>query len=386
MNYLNYSADELKSRGGFCTAREICNQPRLWGESYLKLKKEKGTITDFIKEVLTREGLNIILTGAGSSAFIGEALQGYFQKKTGKLTRAIATTEIVSHPENYFLKSQPTLLISFARSGNSPESVAAVKLARTFCPNLYELNITCNPNGELGKMSAHENSYTFVLPEETNDKSLAMTSSFSSMLLAGLLIADYRNIEEMETIIIDLQNLGNELFAEYTSMLQQLAKTEFSRIVFLGAGSLYGIARESHLKVQELTDGNIIAKFDSFLGFRHGPKAVVNNSTLMFYLISNNAYSRLYETDLIKSVKNTDAGERTAAIGNNIGDYKFDFPVQLPDIAESIPEEYLSVCYIIPAQIIGFFKSLELGLPPDSPSKSNSISRVVQGVNIYNIR
>lgn len=386
MKYLNYQIEELESLGGINTAKEICSQPELWEKTYIKLVEEKDWILEFFEKVWVHESPNVILTGAGTSAFIGEVLVGKFQKRWKVPCRAISTTDIITHPDNYFIKSSPTLLISFARSGDSPESVAAVELAKEYCDNLYELNITCNKDGALAKRTGDRNSYAILLPEETNDLSLAMTSSFSSMLLAGLLILNIKEIKEMEPLIKRVQVFGNYILDECLPTLKQIADINFERMVFLGSGPLFGIAHESHLKVQEMSDGQVICTFDSFLGFRHGPKAIVNNSTIVVYLLSNKNCVKRYELDLVQSVSGTNAGEKSVAIGSGYEEkeFKFDFSIQFPGGTDGIPEDFLSVFYILPAQIIGFYKSLNLGLSPDSPSKSNSISRVVQGVKIYN--
>jgi tagatose-6-phosphate ketose/aldose isomerase len=385
MKYLNFEIEDLKANGGFYTAKEISSQPALWEKTYLKLAEEKNHVLKFLEKVFENDHTDVILTGAGTSAFIGEVLAGPFQKKWNVSCRAVGTTEIITHPENYFFRKRPTLLISFARSGDSPESVAAIELANKHCEKLYELNITCNPHGELAKMAGNGNSYVFLLPEETNDQSLAMTSSFSSMLLAGLLILNIRDLEQLASVVTKISDFGTSVFTEHLPSLKKAADMNFDRMVFLGSGPLFGLAHESHLKVQELSDGKIICKFDSFLGFRHGPKAVVNNSTVVVYLLSNNAYARPYELDLVKSVYETAAGEKTIAIGNGYDEtkFRFDIAIRFPDHINDIPEEFLAVFYILPAQIIGFYKSLNLGLSPDSPSKRGSISRVVQGVKIY---
>jgi tagatose-6-phosphate ketose/aldose isomerase len=385
MEYLNCDADQLKSSGGYYTAKEISQQPELWVKTYYKLLKEKEKIQNFLNKILSKNCPYVILTGAGTSAFIGEALVGPFQKKWGVYTRAIATTDLITHPENYFIRSRPTLLISFARSGDSPESLAAVDLANKYCYDLYKLNITCNKEGKLATRMDPDNSYVFLLPEETNDLSLAMTSSFTSMLLAGLLILDIKEIEKLLPLVNKVKDCGNFILKDCTDKLRKLAETDFQRMVFLGSGPLFGAAHESHLKVQELSDGNIICTYDSFLGFRHGPRAVANDATIITYLLSNNYHAKKYELDLIRSVNSTSKGHKSIAIGNGYDpeEFTFDLPIIFPDDISDLPEEFLPVIFILPAQIIGFFKSLSLGLSPDSPSDSGSITRVVQGVTIY---
>lgn len=385
MRYLGYSVEELKANGGFHTAREISSQPALWQKTFSRFLEERGRLAGFIEKFRKEKDSIVILTGAGTSAFIGESLQGPFQKKWGIPCKAVGTTDIVTHPENYFIRSKPTLLISFARSGDSPESLYTVMLARESCDHLYELNITCNAGGELAKNTTTPDSCLFLLPEETNDQSLAMTSSFSSMLLSGLLFMNIDHTDHLTPVISGIKRLGEFILKEYLNDLKRIANTDFERVVFLGSGPLSGIAHECHLKVQELSNGRIVCKYDSFLGFRHGPKAVVNPASIIVYLLSNNPNAIRYEQDLVQSVVSTAAGEKSIAVGNSCAekDFKFDLAVQFPGDADGLPEEFLALPYVLPAQILGFYKSLSLGLSPDNPSVNASISRVVQGVNIY---
>jgi tagatose-6-phosphate ketose/aldose isomerase len=385
MGYLNCSPEELTANGGFHTAREISNQPVVWGETYSRFLGEKDRLIRFIEKFRKEDNACVIFTGAGTSAFIGEILEGPFQKKWKMPCRAVGTTDIVTHPENYFIRSKPTLLVSFARSGDSPESLYTVQLAREYCDKLYELNITCNPEGELARNTAGPNAYLFLLPEETNDRSLAMTSSFSSMLLTGLLLMNTNEADRMEPAVTRICKLGKYILDNHLTALKNLAETDFNRVVFLGSGPLYGTAHESHLKVQEMSNGRIIGKYDTFMGFRHGPKAVVNDSTLVVYFLSNDPYVAQYEEDLVRSVIALKTGEKSLAVGNSCrdDDFRFDLSVRFPGDITGIPEEFLALPYILPAQIIGFYKSLSLKLSPDNPSVNASISRVVQGVKIH---
>jgi len=385
MKYLDIDTKDLKLNGGYYTAKEISSQPDMWLRTYERVKEEKDQIKEFIGKIVNKKHPCVILTGAGTSAFIGEVLAGTVQKMLKVSAKSIPTTDIITHPEDYLIRSKPTLMVSFARSGDSPESLATVKLAEANCDDLYQLIITCNKNGELAIKSRSDNTYVFILPEETNDRSLAMTSSFSSMLLAGLLILNLDDIENMRPIIEGMCECGNFILKENLLHLRSIAAFDFKRAVFLGSGPLLGIAHESHLKVQELSDGKVICKYDSFLGFRHGPRAVVDKSTLITYLLSNNAYARQYELDLIKAINGSPTGSKSVGVGHELDKLgvNFDFTINIPDCATKFPEEFYSVIYILPAQIIGFYKSLDLGLEPDSPSKGGSISRVVQGVTIY---
>jgi len=384
MNIWGFSRDILKARGALCTAAEIYGQPVVWKKVYDKIKGEKQLFQDFLHEALANEKLQIVLTGAGSSAFISLSLHGIFLQHFKKSTSSISTTDLVTHPSDYLSEDMPVLLVSFARSGNSPESVAAAALADQVCIKVYHLIITCDPAGELANYQTLSPKYVFVLPPEANDQSLAMTGSYSGMLLAGLLIARLDEIDQLETQIILLQAYASKLLNAYAADFKAIAEIDFHRAVFLGSGPLFGTATEAHLKLQELTDGKVICKNDSFLGFRHGPKAVIDAKTLVFFLFSNQPYVQQYERDLADSIiKSKKALFVTGLMETEISLPGIDKAFELTDGESRLQEDFLPVCNIIPAQMLGFFKSLQLGLDPDSPSVSGAISRVVQGVIVY---
>lgn len=364
------------------TKNEIFGQPILWERVLKLIHQEKNGLREFLTPILEKENLRIILSGAGSSAFLGEAAQGQVQKNTGRLTQAVSTTDIVTHPESFFLKDVPTLLVSFARSGNSPESLEACSLANEHCDELYQLIITCNASGELLYLfdEGCTNCYSIVLPEEANDKSLAMTGSFTSMLLTILLISNLDFLEEREKDIQLLIKHAKQIL-EQADIFEELAKTDFKRVVFLGSGPLLGIARECHLKLQELTDGQVICKYDSFLGFRHGPRAVIDQSTLVVYLFSRDEHTLRYELDLARSIAADQRNIHCLTVGeptfSQLGE-KNKTVIQAPgEFGVSI------IAATIVGQLLGYYKSLHLGLNPDNPSVSGAISRVVQGVTIY---
>ncbi len=382
-NFLGFSAESLKKRGASHTAREIESQPQMWMETYRRILSEKETLSEFLLRLNQYPNLNIILTGAGTSAFIGEVLEGPWQIQTGKISRAVATTDIVTHPSLYFHKEIPTLLISFARSGNSPESVKAVELVNQICDTSFNLIITCNEDGELAQASEPIRDYTFLLPPETDDRSLAMTSSFSSMLLAGLLISRISELEQLESVVKQAAHYARIILTDYLQPIQKIAALPFKRAVFLGSGLFQGIAHESHLKLQELSDGAVICKYDSFLGFRHGPKAVIDKDTLIVFLFSNNPYVSLYEVDLVNAINEGEKGLFRLGVMEDNLPLEMDMKIILKNKEPKLDESFLTLVSVVPAQMIGFFKSLNLKLRPDNPSESGTITRVVQGVRIY---
>ncbi len=363
------------------TLKEIKQQPDLWLKVFQLVNEQKENLNEFLKDVILNNESEVIFTGAGSSFFIGEMVAPFFQKDTGTSSRAVETTEIVTHPDFFINKNKVTLLVSFARSGNSPESVAALNLANKISQNIKHLIITCNKDGALAKIKGN-NVYSVVLPEEANDKSLAMTSSVTSMGIAALLIGRLDKLDKMKQELNKASVLYKDFFSKFSDTLREVADTDYQRAVFLGSGPMKGVAHEAHLKLQELTDGEIISKFDSFMGFRHGPKAVVNAKTLLVYFFSNDSYSRKYEYDLVQSIYESGQPALTVAVSNvSLNGLDFDLRIDLDDT--KIDDGIWTITSLVPIQLLAYYKSEALGYNPDSPSKRGAIHRVVQGVSIY---
>lgn len=368
------------------TWSEIKAQPELWSKLYKDFISIKQDLQKCFENHLNDKEINIILTGAGTSSFIGDALYGIFNKSFESTTHAVATTDLVTHPELYFKQNKKYVVISFARSGGSPESAQIISLAETLASEVHHLIITCSGQSELlNVVQTHaKHHYTWLMPPEANDKGLAMTGSFSTMLLAGLLITSLFKNDDLSEQINTLQKYAHKILNEYSGELRRIASLNFNRAVFLGSGMLKGIARESHLKLQELTDGKVICKYDSFMGFRHGPKAVINENTLLTYLFSNNGYSNKYEVDLVNAISSGRKNLCTIAVmEKDIAIPDLDLKIILSDGKSQLDEQFIGVVAVLPAQILGFYKSINLGLNPDSPSDSGMIHRVVQGVKIY---
>lgn len=385
-SYLEIPDDQLIEKGAIHTAKEIQYQPDLWQIVRDQLFTEKNQIKKFLKPLLVLDDLTIILTGAGTSAFIGFSVEQHLRNSLKTKTRAIPTTTLVTHFKDYIDIESPVLFISFARSGNSPESTAIVNLAESHCAKSYHLAITCNSSGSLAKqVQPLKNGLNIVLPPETEDAGLAMTGSYTSMMLASLLLPSLLSDDVRTNLVDDLSSAATLLIKNHSRFLKELASSDFNRIIFLGSGPLLGVAEESHLKVQELSDGHVIGKFDSFLGFRHGPKAIINNRSVVVFLFSGDDYVFRYEKDLAEQIIEDNEAMKVVGIfptREKSGQVQTDHNIVLGYSDENL-NGLECIPYVLPAQILGFYKSLNLGLKPDNPSESGTISRVVKGVKIY---
>lgn len=367
------------------TYREIFQQPAMWLKEYQLVLERISEIESFVSKHFISDEYEIILTGAGTSAFIGNVLSFILPQKGIQRCKAIPTTDLITHPQSFFSFDRKIVMVSFARSGNSPESLAAVQIAEDMCVEVKHIIITCNKDGELAKKSNSENSLLLLLPPETNDMSLAMTSSFTTMLLTCMLISDIDQIKKLSSTIQQISKDAEYVLQKYELGIRDIAQREFTRAVFLGSGELKGIAEECHLKLQELTDGKVICKFDSFLGFRHGPKAVINEKTLLVYLFSDDEHVQQYEKDLVKQINSNNRVVAQLAVSQRkIEIPNINFDLEIITRNENSPSsEYNYISYVFAGQLLGFFKALYFGLNPDNPSVSGNIARVVEGVKIY---
>jgi tagatose-6-phosphate ketose/aldose isomerase len=382
MMYLNIPQKTLEEQNGLWTAREISQQPDTWRETAHLLAKGRPALDVFLKPLLDDPQLRIILTGAGTSAFIGECLEPVLASRLGRRVEAIATTDLVSGPEDYFQADIPTLLVSFGRSGSSPESMAAVSLADECVDRCYHLVVTCNTSGELYTLcQKRANCFAIALPERTHDRSFAMTSSFSCMMLAAL--GAFLPQFTAEADIAALAAAGSTVLDHFGGNLQKLADMNFGRVVYLGSKGFKGLAREASLKLLELTDGKTVTTFDSPLGFRHGPKTIINDETLVMMFVSNDPYTRQYDLDLLDELRADGEVGRVIAIAAKAcprvtaGDY------MLVDGLADTSDTLLLFPYILFAQVYAFYHALRIGNAPDSPSASGTVNRVVKGVTIH---
>lgn len=387
---LGLEISKLEDCSGLNTAKEIIQQPDTWRESVKNLIKNKIEIKSFIDSFLSKKEFRIILTGAGTSAFAGEVCEPYLTSLLNKRVEAIATTDLVASPKSYFIKDIPTLLVSFARSGNSPESVHAVNLASQLVDDLYQIVITCNENGKLAKNTVNdEKSLLLLMPPQTNDLGFAMTSSFTTMVLNAMAVFNIDNIENFSSDVDKLSNSVNDFIENNIEKVTSLANEDFERIVYLGSSTSKGIARESALKVLELTAGKVNASYDTPLGFRHGPKSVVDDETVSVIYISNDEYTRKYDLDLAKEMLAHKKNDKVVIVGDNIEEdilNKADYVFNVENINYNVENEVLlPLQQIIFGQMLSFLKSVNLGITPDNPCPTGEVNRVVQGVILHEL-
>jgi tagatose-6-phosphate ketose/aldose isomerase len=368
---------EQEEAGYVHTAREIASQPELWRKT---ARVASGASAD-LRAFLGRTP-RLLLTGAGSSYYaalaVASALRGAYP-----VSEAIPSTEIVTDPELSFPR-EDFVLVSFARSGDSPEGNAAVALAERLRPGrVRHLAVTCNRDGGLAKIvdGLGARGFALVLPEETNDKGLAMTSSVTSLTVAGYSLGLLESGAAYGAMAGGLARLASTLLGQGSDLAAGLAREGFERAFFIASRPFVAGAHEAHLKVQEMSGGRIIAKAEDTLGFRHGFMAAVDSRSLLVVACSGDPYRRRYELDLLAELRAKRLGRKTVVVAE--GDAGPADAVLSYGSDGGVTDAHRAPLAMLPGQLLGLFASLGLGLKPDAPSPAGVINRVVQGVRIH---
>ena len=378
---LTSTTDRAAMPGAEFTTREIGQQPEVWQEAAANIEAEREQLDAFLRPLLDRADLRIVLAGAGTSAFVGGAAAPELSRQLSRRIEAVATTDLVSNPREYFAEDVPTLLVSFARSGNSPESVAATRLADQCLTEVSHLILTCDPAGQLNQEhQGRESSYVVLMPARSNDQGFAMTSSFTSMLLSVLLILGGDDRAAVDAVV----GAASTIVQSGWDAVGALVEDRYERVVYLGSGPLTALARESALKLLELTAGAVVSYWDSALGFRHGPKSVLDERTLVVVFVSSDEYTRQYDLDILEELRAAVDPARVVAVDAEGLVTAGGRQVAVQGL-DALSDSFLAAVYVVVAQILGLSFALAVGTTPDNPFPSGVVNRVVKGVRLHEL-
>ena len=357
------------------TFQEAMAQPDIWRAWAEPLQARSAAVSDWLA---ARGHEEVWFCGAGTSAFIGDTLCSYLNRPDARTRyRSIPSTDLVSCPANYISTDKRILVVSFGRSGDSSETIGTLDLLDTHMPQADRLHFTCNPDGALASRSAAGpgERKLVLLPADTNDRGFAMTSSYSTMLLSALACLDSRMPLPVAEALETLADAGEQLLRDAHALVGNDTRLP-SRAVYLGSGSLTASARESALKVLELTHGKIPTLWDSTLGFRHGPKAIVDDATRVYILVSGDPQTRRYDLDAANEIR-AQFGNSAAVV---LGAREAGGDLVVPTVGN---DAWSSVLYVLVAQMHAIAWSDALAMNVDNPFAEGNLSRVVAGVTLY---
>jgi tagatose-6-phosphate ketose/aldose isomerase len=388
---LDLPEQERIDRGLEYTPREISQQPDTWRTTYEICAAEKARLDDALRRAGVGRGSTasptLYLAGAGTSDYTGRALAPLLRRRWGCDAWAIPSTTLLTDFDDFHAAGKEYLWISFSRSGDSPEGVAVLERALERSRAIHHLVITCNQKGRMAKLCAEhpERAMALVLDDAVNDRGLAMTSSFSNMLLAGQCVAHLDDLEEFGAVVSGLSACGRQFLPVAAETAAEVTSLGCTRACFVGSGVLRGVADESALKVVELSAGKITTLAETPLGLRHGPMSSVDDQTLFVAFLSSEARRRGYELDLLREIDRKRLGRArlvvTAGDGADVSELA-DHRVPL-NCPMDLPDYYRPALDVMLGQLLGLFASLRCGLKPDQPSPTGAITRVVQPIKLY---
>jgi len=376
------AADVQRESGYLHTLSEILQQPRSWIETSAALAR--ALETGRLRRTFDPLPEAIVFTGSGSSHYVGESLAAGLQATLLVPVLAIAAGTLLTHWHGTLPPSRG-LLVSIARSGDSPESAAVVDKVLAEAPHYRHLVLTCNVRGRLATRYRNDPRVTaIVLDERTNDRSLVMTSSFTNLLLAGRSLAWMQQLDMYTERAARLATLASHVIERNADDLAAIARSGFSGAVYLGSGVRFGSARESALKMLEMSAGRVTTTAESFLGLRHGPLAAVNADTLVVAFLSCDATVRAYECDVLRELDRKGLGRRRVLVGDDIPVDLVragQLAVEIPGLA-ALGDDDAPPLDVLVGQLLAFFNCLHLGFKPDAPSQG-VLTRVVEEFSIH---
>ncbi|MGB8580327.1 MAG: tagatose-6-phosphate ketose isomerase [Candidatus Sulfotelmatobacter sp.] len=377
-------------RGLLHTPAEIAQQPATWSTTFSIFQKQRARLADFLKsaglDISIGPKPTVFLIGAGTSDYVGRSLELLFRRLWQCEVTAVPSTSLLTHAEEWLLPGQKYIWISFSRSGESPEGVAVIEKALASHPEIHHIVVSCNAEGRMIRsVAGKRQAFAVALEDAVNDRGLAMTSSFSNMVVFGQCMAHIHQVATYESTLNRLAEAGKSFLPRAADAAAALAAEPFERVCFIGSGALEGVAVESALKVLELTAGEILALSESVVGLRHGPMAALDETTLLVAFLSSDERVSLYETDLLQELTRKGIVKTKIAVGGHS-----ELPLDgfadrylSPDIRTAVPDDCRPPVDIMFGQLLGLFFSLRCGLMPDRPSPGGVINRVVQNVKIY---
>lgn len=388
---LSQTEEEKESRGTQYTPHEIMRQPTSWRKTFRILQDRQNELRHFLAAsgLSLRKSSNnpiVFLVGAGTSDYIGRALTYLLRQMWGCEVWAVPSTDLLTNVENYIDSKRDYLWISFSRSGDSSEGLAILKATLEDYPNIRHLLVTCNDKSRMAEVcaGAPDRAFLLALDDSVNDRGLAMTNSYTNMVIAGQCLAHLDSLESYKKTLTTLSAAGERFLDHIQETAPSIMSEKFAKACFVGTGVLRAAAQESALKVLELTAGRIQTMSESTLGLRHGPMSALDDDTLLVNFLSQDVRRRKYEVDLLQEIRRKELGKLRVVVSpdstNNLE--------QLADIVfcletPNLRDEYRAPVDVMFAQSFGLFSSLKMGLKPDCPSPNGAISRVVSHLTIY---
>jgi glucosamine--fructose-6-phosphate aminotransferase (isomerizing) len=338
---------------GEYTRQEIYSQPNAWNQAIEVIDQHREAIRNFKKD----DQQQIILTGCGSTYHLAKAAAAMLRDMSGFITFALPASELWLSPKSCYIDSDRNILIAISRSGETSETIEACnEFRKNQCGRI--LTLVCDPASTLSRMG----DFNLVFPSGL-ERSIAQTRAFTTLYLGliGLSVIWSGEEEKLHHIHL-LPHACQRILEKYSSKAASLGRNEnLDRIYFLGSGGRYGLACELSLKMKEMSLSH--SEAFHFLEFRHGPKAMANNKTLVVGLVSET--NKLYEEAVLADVGKL--GVQIVTMGENNTDISF---------VSGLEEVLRNILYLPFGQVMAYERSIAKGLDPDHPTNLDAVVKL----------
>jgi glutamine---fructose-6-phosphate transaminase (isomerizing) len=340
------------------TYREIKSQPETWISTLNSFEGQSAGLVGF----LTQPFSEVIFTGCGSTYYLSVTAAAIWSSLTGSAARALPGSELWLFPEAY-LSTRDPLLVAISRSGETTETLRALESFRERTGGT-SLAITCHAQSRLARESTFQ-----LIAREAGEKSVAQTRSFTSMLLLAQCAAGLA--AEKPGYLAGLVSIPascSRLLLEYEALAKRLAEDLYlDHIVFLGSGTNFGLACEAMLKMKEMS----LTRSEAFhfLEFRHGPKSVVTQETLVIGMVSESA--REEEEKVLAEMRAL--GARVLSLSELPDGLFADETVSL---SSGLGDLARGALYLPVLQLMAYYRAIARGLDPDRPTNLEAVVRL----------
>ncbi len=343
------------------TLKEILSQPTVWAETLEVFKENTPKVETFWKDDNYEL---VIFTGCGSTFYLSQTAAVIFQKYTGVQSIALPGSELSLFSDIYFDKNKKTLLVAVSRSGETSETIHAIELFKEGKFGKV-LAVTTVPDSSVNKLADLN-----LIAESAQEKSIAQTRSFASMLLLIEALSLQIGGENAVEVLNDFPKIVESLFSKYSDIVKEIGNDALiDRIFYLGSAYNYGIASEAMLKMKEMSISNSEA-FHT-LEFRHGPKSMVDEHALIIGLVSESIRNQeipvleemaAYKGKILAIAEEKDP--RLEKIGNVI------------ELGSKVSEPVRALLFLPMLQLLAFHRSIARGQNPDKPQNLDAVVQI----------
>lgn len=347
----------VAARGAY-TYQEIMSQGQAWEQTLAAFDQQRSQLTQWLS--LPREA--IVFTGCGSTYYLSLAAAALWQSLTGWFASGVPASEMWLFPEAT-LTSQPSLLVAVSRSGETSETLRALQVFRQRSAADI-LGVTVYADSQLARAAPR-----VLVTSGADEHSVAQTRSFSSMyVLIQAMTAVAAGNQPVLEHLKQLPGCFERLVQAYAPLAKSLAEDlRRQHFVFLGSGAYYGLALEAMLKMKEMSLS--AAEAFHFLEYRHGPKSLVSDSTLVVGLLSEAA--RAEELKVLAEMRRL--GARVLAIDESSQGLEADDVVELNSGLAYLERGALLLPVL---QLMAYYRSMANGLNPDMPTNLDAVVRL----------